>query len=138
MSAGNGRWEMISLGARAAYSYDPFTGEELWRVEERAQHSASTRPVLGHGMVYFPNRLLRPPTAGCAPGGNGLLTDTHVAWRSNGVCPSLWRVPGAIAEFRELQRGRLGFNRKQAATLRGNVAYRIGSASSRIAAKDNR
>ena len=54
VSAGNGRWEMISLAARAAYSYDPFTGEELWRVEERAQHSASTRPVLGHGMVYFP------------------------------------------------------------------------------------
>ena len=43
----NGRWEMISLGAKAAYSYDPFTGRELWRVEERGQHSASTRPVVG-------------------------------------------------------------------------------------------
>ncbi|MBL8221594.1 MAG: PQQ-like beta-propeller repeat protein, partial [Bryobacterales bacterium] len=47
----NGRWEMISLGAKAAYSYDPMTGKELWRVEERAQHSASTRPVVGHGMI---------------------------------------------------------------------------------------
>ena len=44
----NGRWEMISLGVKAAYGYDPFTGKELWRVEERGQHSASTRPVLGH------------------------------------------------------------------------------------------
>jgi hypothetical protein len=50
----NGRWEMISLGAKAAYSYDPFTGRELWRVEERGQHSASTRPVVGHGMIFFP------------------------------------------------------------------------------------
>jgi outer membrane protein assembly factor BamB len=40
----NGRWELISLGAKAAYSYDPMTGRELWRVEERAQHSSSTRP----------------------------------------------------------------------------------------------
>lgn len=50
----NGRWQMISLGAKAAYAYDPLTGKELWRVEERGQHSASTRPVVGHGMIFFP------------------------------------------------------------------------------------
>src|SRR5262249_22779501 len=50
----NGRWELISLGSKAAYSYDPLTGKELWRVEERGQHSASTRPVLGLGMIFYP------------------------------------------------------------------------------------
>jgi outer membrane protein assembly factor BamB len=77
----NGRWEMISLGAKAAYSYDPFTGKELWRVEERDQHSASTRPVVGHGMVYFPTGFAAGQLFAVRTGGKGLITDTHVAWK---------------------------------------------------------
>jgi outer membrane protein assembly factor BamB len=77
----NGRWEMISLGAKAAYSYDPFTGKELWRVEERGQHSASTRPVLGHGMIFFPTGFSTGQLFAVKTGGNGLITDTHVAWK---------------------------------------------------------
>jgi outer membrane protein assembly factor BamB len=77
----NGRWEMISLGAKAAYSYDPFTGKELWRVEERGQHSASTRPVLGHGMIFFPTGFATGQLFAVRTGGEGLITDTHVAWK---------------------------------------------------------
>jgi len=77
----NGRWEMISLGAKAAYSYDPFTGRELWRVEERGQHSASTRPVLGHGMIFFPTGFPTGQLFAVRTGGEGLITDTHVAWK---------------------------------------------------------
>src|SRR6476660_350357 len=77
----NGRWEMISLGAQAAYSYDPFTGKELWRVEERGQHSASTRPVIGHGMIFFPTGVATGQLFAVRTGGEGLITDTHVAWK---------------------------------------------------------
>ena len=77
----NGRWEMISLGAKAAYSYDPFTGHELWRVEERGQHSASTRPVIGQGMVFFPTGFAVGQLFAVRTGGKGLITDTHVAWK---------------------------------------------------------
>ncbi len=77
----NGRWEMISLGAKAAYSYDPLTGKELWRVEERGQHSASTRPVLGFGMIFYPTGFSNGQLYAVRTGGNGLITDTHVAWR---------------------------------------------------------
>jgi outer membrane protein assembly factor BamB len=77
----NGRWELISLGAKAAYSYDPLTGKELWRVEERGQHSASTRPVLGHGMIFFPTGFSAGQLFAVRTGGNGLITDTHVAWK---------------------------------------------------------
>lgn len=77
----NGRWEMISLGAKAAYSYDPFTGKELWRVEERGQHSASTRPVLGHGMIFYPTGFSNGQLYAVRMGGSGLITDSHVAWR---------------------------------------------------------
>jgi outer membrane protein assembly factor BamB len=81
VAAINGRPELISLGAKAAYGYDPFTGQELWRVEERAQHSASTRPVLGHGMIFFPTGFSAGQLFAVRMGGRGLITDTHVAWR---------------------------------------------------------
>ena len=45
---------LVSLGSQATYAYDPLTGKELWRLEERAQFSASTRPVTGDGLVYYP------------------------------------------------------------------------------------
>jgi outer membrane protein assembly factor BamB len=77
----NGRLELISLGAKAAYSYDPLTGKELWRVEERAQHSASTRPVIGHGMIFFPTGFSAGQLFAVRTGGNGVITDTHVAWK---------------------------------------------------------
>jgi len=77
----NGRLELISLGAKAAYGYDPLTGKELWRVEESAQHSASTRPVLGHGMIFYPTGFSTGQLYAVRTGGNGLITDTHVAWK---------------------------------------------------------
>ena len=77
----NGRWEMISLGAKAAYSYDPFTGEELWRLEERDQHSASTRPVVGNGMIFYPTGFPVGQLFAVRTGGEGLIAATHVLWK---------------------------------------------------------
>jgi outer membrane protein assembly factor BamB len=77
----NGRWELISLGSKAAYSYNPLNGQELWRVEERAQHSPSTRPVIGHGMIFYPTGFSSGQLLAVRTGGKGLITDSHVAWR---------------------------------------------------------
>jgi outer membrane protein assembly factor BamB len=79
----NGKWELISLGAKAAYAYEPLTGKEIWRVEERGQHSASTRPVVGHGMIFFPTGFSAGQLFAVRAGGKGLITDTHVAWKIN-------------------------------------------------------
>jgi outer membrane protein assembly factor BamB len=51
--AWQGRPTLISLGSQAAYAYDPMTGKELWRLEERAQFSSSTRPLYGNGLLYY-------------------------------------------------------------------------------------
>jgi outer membrane protein assembly factor BamB len=48
-----GKPVFISLGSQAAYGYDPLTGKELWRIEERAQYSSSVRPVVGNGLVFY-------------------------------------------------------------------------------------
>jgi outer membrane protein assembly factor BamB len=44
---------LLSSGAKAHYAYNPEDGKELWRVEERTSHSASTRPIAGGGLVFF-------------------------------------------------------------------------------------
>ena len=48
-----GRPVLVSSGAKAHYGYDPQTGRELWRVEDRTSHSASARPVTGRGLAFI-------------------------------------------------------------------------------------
>jgi outer membrane protein assembly factor BamB len=76
-----GRQILISLGSKAAYAYEPLTGKELWRIEERTNHSASTRPVIGHGMVFYPSGFANPHLLAVRPDGKGLATDATIAWR---------------------------------------------------------
>ena len=77
----NGEPLLISLGGKAAYGYDPMTGKERWRLEERGSHSASTRPVAGHGMVFYPTGFDSPQLLAIRPDGAGDVSATHVAWR---------------------------------------------------------
>jgi outer membrane protein assembly factor BamB len=70
----DGKPVLISLGSKAAYGYDPVTGRELWRVEERGQHSASTRPVVGHGLIFYPTGLSAGQLFALRP-------DSSVAWK---------------------------------------------------------
>lgn len=79
---------MLSQGAKAHYAYDPRTGKELWRVEERGQHSASTRPVYGNGMFYLPTGFSKGQLLAVRAGGSGVVTGTHVAWRLNRGVPN--------------------------------------------------
>ena len=72
---------LISMGAKATYAYDPLTGKERWRVEERTNHSASTRPVFGFGLVFLPTGFPKGELLAVRPDGRGDITATHVAWR---------------------------------------------------------
>jgi outer membrane protein assembly factor BamB len=79
---------LISLGGKAAYGYDPMTGKERWRLEERKSHSASTRPVAGHGMVFYPTGFDSSQLIAMRPDGAGDVTATHVVWRFNRSVPN--------------------------------------------------
>ena len=76
-----GRLQLISLGAKAAYAYNPRTGEELWRVEERAQHSASTRPVITDKMIFWPTGFSTGQLLAARFEPNGLVKDSSIVWR---------------------------------------------------------
>ena len=77
----NGQPMLISLGAKAAYGYNPRTGEELWRLEERTSHSTSSRPLFAFGMVFYTTGWATGQVLAIRPDGRGDVTDSHVAWR---------------------------------------------------------
>ena len=81
IAAHNGRPVLISSGAKAHYAYEPATGRELWRVEELGQHSTGSRPVLGQGLIFISTGYSKSQIMAVRPGGKGVVTDTHVAWR---------------------------------------------------------
>jgi outer membrane protein assembly factor BamB len=76
-----GRPLLISTGSNATYCYEPATGKELWRVEERKHHSGTVRPVVGHGMVFTATGLAKGEMWAVKLGGQGVVTDTHVVWK---------------------------------------------------------
>jgi outer membrane protein assembly factor BamB len=78
---------LISQGANAIYGYDPLTGKELWRVEERQNHSAGDRPVAGHGLIFVATGWSQGQVLAIKPGGSGDATGSHIAWRVTKSAP---------------------------------------------------
>jgi len=72
---------MCSVGAKAAYGYDPRTGKELWRVDHSA-YSAAARPVYQDGRFIVVTGFSQgAEMIAIKSGGSGVITDTHVEWR---------------------------------------------------------
>lgn len=91
----SGRPVLFSSGAKAHYAYDPRTGKEFWRVEEPEQHSASTRPVLGFGNVYFLTGFgkgqliaVKLPDMANWSGSPAVLSGDAISWRAQKGMPS--------------------------------------------------
>lgn len=76
-----GKTYLISSASKATYCYDPATGKELWRVEDRKYHSGTVRPVFGHGLIFAATGLGKGEMWAIRPGGSGVVTDTHVVWK---------------------------------------------------------
>ncbi len=83
----DGRPQMFSAGAKAAYGYDPVTGKELWKVDHLGV-SPSTMPAMGHGMVFLNNGYARPDLMAVKLGGSGNITNSHLAWKYSRNVPS--------------------------------------------------
>src|SRR3954447_14040146 len=75
-----GREQLFSVGAKAAFAYDPRTGHELWRVHFD-DFSVAPRPVYHDGIVYMVTGITHPELWAARADGTGDVTDTHVLWR---------------------------------------------------------
>lgn len=76
----DGAMQLISPGAGGVSSYDPRTGEQLWRVSYGDGYSVVPRPVFGHGLVFVSSSYDSPMLLAIRPDGRGDVTETHVPW----------------------------------------------------------
>jgi outer membrane protein assembly factor BamB len=84
---------MLSSGAKAHYAYDPRTGREIWRFEDRGCHSAGSRPIVASGLVFINTGFGKSAILALRLGGHGLLTEKQLAWKATKGQPN---KPGLI------------------------------------------
>ncbi|MCH2201540.1 MAG: PQQ-binding-like beta-propeller repeat protein [Fuerstiella sp.] len=72
--------QLVSPAAKVVISYDPDTGNELWKVRHRGW-SIAPRPVFGHGMTYVIMDHDHPELWAVRLDGKGDVTESHIAWK---------------------------------------------------------
>jgi len=72
--------ELISPGSGVVNALDPQTGSEYWRVRYGEGYSVVPRPVYGDGLIFIGTGFDRPSVLAIRAGGQGDVTETHVAW----------------------------------------------------------
>src|SRR5262249_33077086 len=92
-----GRTMLLSQGSRALYAYEPTSGEELWRLEDRSNYAGSTRPVTGDGLIFVPSGFPSGEVLAIRPGQTGEYLDAktngptgmrlNVAWKTKQRAP---------------------------------------------------
>ncbi|HLU48249.1 MAG TPA: PQQ-binding-like beta-propeller repeat protein, partial [Planctomycetota bacterium] len=81
----DGKEQLLSPAAKAAYAYDPRTGKELWRIRYE-QHSSASRTVFSDGVAYMNTGYPQAELWAVRVDGTGDVTDSHVLWkRKQGV-----------------------------------------------------
>lgn len=89
--AGDGRDQLVCMGAQWLVSYDPATGEEIWRLDHGSGFSVVPRPVFSekHGLLYVSTGFGKPELLAVRPDGRGDVTGTDkVAWRETKRIPA--------------------------------------------------
>ena len=76
----DGKPQLLSVGAKAAYDYDPRTGSELWRVEYN-DCSNAPRPLFDKGLAFIVTGLLKKEMWAVKTGGHGVVTESNVVWK---------------------------------------------------------
>ncbi len=82
-----GRGQVISPCSGAVISYDPETGEEIWRARYGEGFSVTPRPVFAHGMIYASSGFMRAIAYAIRPDGTGDVTGSHIAWTYDKTVP---------------------------------------------------
>jgi outer membrane protein assembly factor BamB len=88
----DGKKQMISVGAKALYGYDPADGREIWKVNTPA-FSGASRPVYGNGIAYMISGFGKTELLAIRVDGSGDVTDTNVVWKTGRNMP---RTPSML------------------------------------------
>jgi len=75
-----GKPQMLSVGAKAAYGYDPRTGREIWKVQY-PDWSVAPRPLFDRGLAFIVTGLNKKELWAVKTDGQGDVTGTAVVWK---------------------------------------------------------
>jgi outer membrane protein assembly factor BamB len=87
---------LLSQGSKALYAYNPLTGDEFWRVEERTNHSGSTRPVVGQGLVFVPSGFAIGQVLAIRPGKPGEVIDANTSPAPGTHLKVVWKTKRGV------------------------------------------
>lgn len=87
-----GEKQMITVGSKAAYAYDPQTGRELWKLDYQG-FSAASRPLFDGTNAFIATGNGKSEMLAVRLGGKGNVTDTHLLWRNSRGAP---RMPSPV------------------------------------------
>ena len=80
---------MISPAAEVTFSYDPKTGDELWRVRHEGWGwNVACRPIFANDIVYFTTGIEKRLLA-VDPSGSGDVTETQIVWSHRKGSPEI-------------------------------------------------
>lgn len=79
--------QLVIPGAQWFVSYEPLTGEEIWRVDHGDGFSNVPRPVYSNGTVYLCTGYTSPELWAVRVDGHGDVTETHVTWTAKRQIP---------------------------------------------------
>jgi outer membrane protein assembly factor BamB len=82
-----GAKQMLSVGTKAGYSYDPATGRELWKVVSGG-YSPASRPIFDNGLAIFSTGNGKSEVLATRVDGHGELPASAVVWRAARAAPS--------------------------------------------------
>ncbi|MCP4262146.1 MAG: PQQ-binding-like beta-propeller repeat protein [Planctomycetes bacterium] len=83
-----GRIQLIQCGDRCVASFDPDTGEQLWKVDGPSEEFVAT-PVYSErtGLVYISSSWPKRFLLAIRPDGKGNVTETHIVWQDTKGAP---------------------------------------------------
>jgi outer membrane protein assembly factor BamB len=84
-----GQTQLVAPGAHWVVSYDPMSGQELWRARHGEGYSVGASPVFGHGLAVFSTGFEKPQLVAVRVDGQGDVTATHIAWRTLRQAPTM-------------------------------------------------
>ncbi|RKU31543.1 quinonprotein alcohol dehydrogenase [Candidatus Poribacteria bacterium] len=84
-----GKKQLISPAAEVTISYDPASGDELWRVRHEGWGwNVACRPIFAHNRVYFTTGIEKVLLA-VDPSGTGDVTESHIVWKVRKGAPEI-------------------------------------------------
>ncbi len=75
-----GKEQLVIPTSQWIVSYEPATGNEIWRVDHGSGFSLVPRPVYGHGLLFACTGFGKPQLWAIDPSGTGDVTESHVVW----------------------------------------------------------